>query len=132
MAREYTLMSPQAVVDRFHAAFGVTEDKDYALREKLICEEFDEVRDAFTLVALAWSSESDKRARAHLLKELCDLVYVAVGAASNLGMNFDEAFLRVHQSNMSKLGADGKPMRRADGKVCKGPNYTEPNLEDCV
>jgi len=43
-----------------------------------------------------------------------------------------EAFVRVHKSNMSKLGLDGKPIKREDGKVMKGPNYTPPDLSDLV
>ena len=46
--------------------------------------------------------------------------------------NFFEAFRRVHLSNMSKLGDDGFPIRREDGKILKGPNYVEPNLKDLV
>jgi len=45
---------------------------------------------------------------------------------------FHEAFKRVHESNMSKLGEDGKPIYREDGKVLKGPNYKEPDLGDLV
>ena len=45
---------------------------------------------------------------------------------------FMEAFDRVHQSNMSKLGADGKPIYREDGKVLKGPNYKKPDLSDLM
>lgn len=45
---------------------------------------------------------------------------------------FAEAFDRVHNSNMSKLGVDGKPIKRDDGKVLKGPNYKEPDLTDLV
>jgi len=45
---------------------------------------------------------------------------------------FDEAFKRVHESNMSKLGEDGKPLLRADGKILKGPNYKPPVLADLV
>lgn len=132
MAREYQLLSPQGMVDQFHSAFGCVDDFNYALRRRLINEEFEEVEEAFDLVHDFRSGKLIAERRAHLLKELCDLVYVAVGAASNLGMNFDEAFRRVHESNMSKLGADGKPLRREDGKVVKGPNYREPDLEDLV
>ena len=46
--------------------------------------------------------------------------------------DLDEAMRRIHRSNMSKLGLDGKPIRRADGKVLKGPNYEPPNLTDLV
>jgi predicted HAD superfamily Cof-like phosphohydrolase len=66
------------------------------------------------------------------LKELADLVYVCYQYAENLGWDLDEALYRVHQSNMSKLGEDGKPIYREDGKVLKGPNYQPPNLSDLV
>ncbi len=66
------------------------------------------------------------------LKELADLVYVCYQYAENLGWDLDEALDRVHKSNMTKLGSDGKPIYREDGKVLKGPNYTPPNLSDLV
>jgi len=49
-----------------------------------------------------------------------------------MGWDLDKAMDRVHQSNMSKLGEDGLPIYRDDGKVLKGPNYKPPNLEDLV
>ena len=70
--------------------------------------------------------------RANCLKELADLVYVCYQYAENMGWDLDEAMYRVHESNMSKLGEDGKPIYRKDGKVLKGPNYEPPNLEDLV
>ena len=69
---------------------------------------------------------------AECLKELADLVYVAYQYAENLGWDLDEALDRVHKSNLSKLGEDGKPIYREDGKVLKGPNYQPPNLTDLV
>jgi predicted HAD superfamily Cof-like phosphohydrolase len=48
------------------------------------------------------------------------------------GWDFDEAFKRVHESNMSKLDEEGKPIRRQDGKILKGPNYQAPDLRDLV
>ena len=66
------------------------------------------------------------------LKELADLVYVCYQFAANQDWDLDEAFKRVHESNMSKLGEDGKPIYRADGKVLKGPNYQPPDLSDLV
>tara|TARA_B100000073_G_scaffold84365_1_gene65010 strand:- start:83 stop:364 length:282 start_codon:yes stop_codon:yes gene_type:complete len=66
------------------------------------------------------------------LKELADLVYVCFQYAENMEWDLEEALDRVHKSNMSKLGLDGKPIRRADGKVLKGPNYQPPNLNDLV
>ena len=47
-------------------------------------------------------------------------------------MNFEGAFREVHRSNMSKLGTDGRPVRRLDGKILKGPNYSKPRLEPFV
>ena len=66
------------------------------------------------------------------LKELADLVYVCFQYAENMEWDLEEALDRVHKSNMSKLGLDGKPIRRADGKVLKGPNYKPPILSDLV
>ena len=66
------------------------------------------------------------------LKELADLVYVCFQYAENMEWDLEEALHRVHKSNMSKLGLDGKPIRRADGKVLKGPNYQPPILKDLV
>jgi predicted HAD superfamily Cof-like phosphohydrolase len=66
------------------------------------------------------------------LKELADLIYVCYQYAENLGWDLDEALNRVHRSNMSKLGEDGEPVYREDGKVLKGPNYEPPNLSDLV
>ena len=68
----------------------------------------------------------------HELKELADLVYVAFQYAENMEWDLEEALDRVHKSNMSKLGLDGTPIRRADGKVLKGPNYKEPTLTDLI
>ena len=65
------------------------------------------------------------------LKELADLVYVCLQYAAAKGWPLDEALDRVYGSNMSKL-VDGKPLRREDGKVLKGPNYKPPYLEDLV
>jgi len=89
-----------------------------ALRSNLVAEEFKELINA----------ESCEE----IMKEACDLVYVVLGTFVEFGWDFDEAFRRVHESNMSKLGEDGKPILREDGKVLKGPNYNKPVLEDLV
>lgn len=68
----------------------------------------------------------------HVLKELADLVYVCFQYAANEGWDLDEAMDRVHKSNMSKLGEDGNPIYREDGKVLKGPNYKPPHLGDLI
>ena len=59
---------------------------------------------------------------------LGDIMYVAIGAAISYGIPIDAVFSEIHRSNMSKLGADGKPIYREDGKVLKGPNYTKPDV----
>lgn len=87
----------------------------------LIAEEFEEFRSAI-------NNESYENE----LKELADLVYVCFQFAENMEWDLEEALDRVHKSNMSKLGLDGKPIRRADGKVLKGPHYQPPNLKDLV
>jgi predicted HAD superfamily Cof-like phosphohydrolase len=66
------------------------------------------------------------------LKELADLVYVCYQYAAAKEWDLDEAMKRVHRSNLSKLGEDGKPIRREDGKVLKGPSYAPPTLTDLV
>ena len=74
----------------------------------------------------------DHEDRASALKELTDLLYVVWQFAENMGWDLDEAWRRVHESNMSKLGEDGLPIYREDGKVMKGPNYKNPILGDLV
>ena len=98
----------------------------------LIVEEFEEFANScgmsFTqLEEYDTQVESDE----NQLKELADLVYVAFQYAASRGWPLDEALDRVYGSNMSKL-VDGKPLRREDGKVLKGPNYKPPYLEDLV
>tara|TARA_B100000073_G_scaffold235804_1_gene197261 strand:- start:41 stop:445 length:405 start_codon:yes stop_codon:yes gene_type:complete len=66
------------------------------------------------------------------LKELADLVYVCYQYAESQDWDLDEAMRRVHASNMSKLGEDGKPIYRGDGKVLKGPNYAPPELNNLI
>ena len=112
-----------------------------SMRLCLIREEAEEVEDAVCLLADKVfnaellgidMTEEIKAAKAALLKELCDLQYVLSGFAVTFCLPFDEAFKRVHESNMSKLGPDGKPIYREDGKVLKGPNYKKPDLSDLV
>ena len=59
---------------------------------------------------------------------LTDILYVVYGAGHAFGIDLDACFKEVHDSNMSKLGEDGKPIYREDGKVLKGPNYRSPDL----
>lgn len=116
-------------VREFHNTFGVTLDHKMVkgdeetirlgdLRYALIEEEFRELLEADN--------------PENFLKEMVDLLYVLYGTAATFGWDIDTAFNRVHQSNMSKLGADGKPIYREDGKVLKGPNYQLADLSDLV
>lgn len=121
----YLVNTPLEMVEQFANIYGQSmghywekgSDKDM-LRFNLVKEEFEEVADAIT--------------PDNLLKELADLVYVTYGFAATFGWNLDEAVRRVHASNMSKLGEDGKPIYRSDGKVLKGPHYQAPDLTDLV
>lgn len=97
------------------------------MQRSLIVEEFKEFLDAENQLIKGYTVNA-----VECLKELADLVYVCYQYAENLGWDLDEALNRVHVSNMSKLGPDGQPIRREDGKVLKGPNYQPPNLNDLV
>ena len=104
-----------------HNDFDKIEKEDaerIALRSNLVAEEFKELINA----------ESCEE----IMKESCDLIYVILGTFVEFGWDLEEAFRRVHLSNMSKLGEDGKPIYREDGKVLKGPNYKKPDLSDLV
>ena len=114
----------------FRNGFQVTNSTKPASRtgqRTLIVEEFKEFLDADNQLLHGFTINS-----ADCLKELADLVYVCYQYAENLGWDLDEALDRVHKSNMTKLGEDGKPIRRSDGKVLKGPNYQPPTLTDLV
>ncbi|MBS6141714.1 MAG: hypothetical protein KH745_03820 [Bilophila sp.] len=95
---------------------------------KLITEEARELEEA--ALALSWNSEPNTRE--DLTKELADLVYVCWWLAARIGIDLNATLRLVHASNMSKLGPDGKPVKRGDGKVLKGPNYRAPDLSDIV
>jgi len=98
------------------------------LQQSLIDEEHLEVAHAYLDLK---DDITDKKAREHLLKELADLLYVCHQMAAAFGWDLQTAHNRVHRSNMSKL-VDGKPLKREDGKILKGPNYREPNLIDLI
>ena len=63
---------------------------------------------------------------------LADMIYIINGTAVSYGIPLNEIFSEVHSSNMSKLGEDGKPIYREDGKVLKGPNYFRPNIKAII
>lgn len=91
-----------------------------ALRINLIEEEAREVKDAIYYEGAE-----------QITKELCDLLYVTYGTIVTFGLQdkIEECFDEVHRSNMSKLGKDGKPVYREDGKLLKGDNYSPANIK---
>ena len=112
----------------FRKKYNLKNDSTRPIRarqKELIVEEFKEFLEAEGMLF-----RHGRNAKEECLKELADLVYVCYQYAENMGWFLDEALDRVHKSNMSKLGEDGKPIYREDGKVLKGPNYEPPNLED--
>lgn len=123
----------------FHLAFDIGVDLPMtsdllAFRQKLIGEEVEEL---YAEIAKA-RAEIDaggaitRETLAAMMKEMADVQYILSGMVATFGMPADRVFDRVHQSNMSKLGTDGKPVRRDDGKVMKGPNYRPPSLDDLI
>lgn len=100
------------------------DENVHELQFNLIIEEFHELREEY-------ETELEGRLYADQLKELADLVFVCYQYAAARGWDLDTAMRRVFESNMSKL-VDGKPLRRSDGKVMKGPNYQPPILDDLV
>lgn len=111
------------MLTQFHnATEGVNGDehnyKEWAaLRIRLLREELAEVEDAIT-----------RGIYPEIARELADLVYVAFGTAVRLEIDLDIAVTEVHRANMSKMGPDGKPLIREDGKILKGPYFTTPNM----
>ena len=97
------------------------------VQQKLIAEEFEEFCEAARQIYDKKFYKNDE----DCLKELADLVYVCFQYAACMQWDLDETLRRVHNSNLSKL-VDGKPLRREDGKVLKGPNYKPPSLTDLV
>jgi len=96
-------------------------EKISKLRYDLIKEELDEFQEALNDKSLQEVADS-----------LTDILYVTYGAGHAFGINLDKCFDEVQRSNMSKLGADGKPIYNEHGKVMKGPNYFEPNLKKFI
>ena len=98
-----------------------SNDKINTLRYDLIKEELEELKDAMKNNDLLEVADA-----------LTDILYVTYGAGHALGINLDNCFEEVQNSNMSKLGKDGKPIYNENGKVMKGPNYFKPNLKKFI
>ena len=91
------------------------------LRYDLIKEELDELKEAM-----------DNKDIKEVADALTDILYVTYGAGHAFGINLDKCFEEVQNSNMSKLGSDGKPIFNDKGKVMKGPYYVKPDLNKLV
>jgi predicted HAD superfamily Cof-like phosphohydrolase len=118
------MTSPVHYVREFHETYDcalravpVATPLEVDMRIKLLREEVQEYVDAVAAADVVEVADA-----------LADIVYVAYGAALTHGIDLDAVLAEVHRSNMSKLGADGKPIYREDGKVLKGPNYFQPDV----
>jgi predicted HAD superfamily Cof-like phosphohydrolase len=114
--------TPQSMVEEFHRVFdilvqqtpGVIDERTCTLRQRLIHEEFEELKEAMAthdLTAIA--------------KELADLLYVVYGTAVSYGIDMEPVFREVHRSNMSKVGGH----KREDGKWVKPATYSPAAIE---
>lgn len=119
-------------VQEFHETYGLpvkdapdlTDPQTNELRINLLAEELEELQEAI-----------ENNDHVEVLDALIDLQYVLDGAFLSFGLADvkEAAFNEVHRSNMSKLGEDGKPIRReGDGKVMKGPNYFKPDVKQFI
>lgn len=136
---------PEALVRRFHHVYGLPVQVDgpsldrssLQMRMSLIAEEFGELVGAVygpaarseveAGVARAVASDDGTRDTVETADALADLVYVIYGMALETGIDLAAVLSEVQRSNMSKLGADGRPIYREDGKVLKGPGYFRPD-----
>jgi predicted HAD superfamily Cof-like phosphohydrolase len=116
-------------VKKFHKSFGQRIGKkpefpdmaERELRGKLLTEEFKEYIEAEHTNDLIEVADA-----------LADIIYIACGTAVSYGIPLDKVFEEVHRSNMAKLGPDGKPIYREDGKVMKPEGWTPPDIKSIL
>ena len=116
-------------VKQFMLTFGQeVKDKASFPDDKIVKLRFDLIQEELT--------ELDEAIKNRDLKEvadaLTDILYVTYGAGHAFGIDLDKCFKEVQNSNMSKLGKDGKPIYNEQGKVMKGPGYFKPNLDQFI
>ena len=119
-------------VTKFHDTFGLGKKETpianlgkekNLLRYKLMREENEEYLEA-----------ANNNDLVEVADALGDMLYILCGTIIEHGMQdkIEEVFNEIQRSNMSKLGADGKPIYREDGKVLKGPNYFKPDIQSIL
>lgn len=135
----------QDLVREFHETYGVPVAESpgvpptdrVKLRLELILEEVHELMAAcgldidWQIASIRYYLKESGNLSVHLpsvADALTDIAYVVEGAALEFGLDSQACLKEVHRSNMSKLGEDGKPIYRADGKVLKGPSFTPPDF----
>ena len=112
-------------VKEFHETYGayiseeakLPEASIRELRKSLLQEEFDE-----------YTKAEEENDLVEIADALGDMMYIIYGTAISYGIPLDDIFHEIHSSNMSKLGEDGKPIRREDGKILKGKNFFKPDI----
>lgn len=131
MVREFMEIFGHPVYDR---PTLIADEGWEQMRLELIREEYCELLDALGYADAAEAIryvDLEKQAYGNIIAAadaLGDLEYVTNGLALGMGINLPKVVKEVHRSNMTKLGANGKPIYREDGKILKGPGYEQPNL----
>ena len=116
-------------VRKFMETFGQEVKKKAEFpNEKIIALRYDLIKEELEELKLAIDNNDIKE----VADALTDILYVTYGAGHAFGINLDKCFNEVQNSNMSKLGLDGKPIFNEKGKVMKGPNYFKPDLNKFV
>lgn len=128
MADKLLLQDTINMVRKFHDSFGITNLNDPTAQPSL-----DTIKLRFELMKEE-NEEYFEAAQNNDLVEVADalgdMLYILCGTMLSHGMQdkIEEVFTEIQRSNMSKLGADGKPIYREDGKVLKGENYFKPDI----
>lgn len=110
-------------VKEFQDTFEISGKQDYEMRYQLGLEELNEYMEACI-----------NNDNVEIADALGDQLYILFGTILKHGLEdkIQEVFNEIHRSNMSKLGENGKPIYREDGKVMKGPNYSPPNIKSIL
>lgn len=119
-------MDMEAAIKEFRTTYGLPVHEkptllslqEQILHSRLLDEELDE------LAAAEYNDDMKEIADA-----IGDAIYILFGRAVHMGLPINRILQEIHASNMSKLGEDGKPIYREDGKILKGPNFFEPRIQ---